>query len=83
MYTVYILKSLKTGRFYIGSTTNLERRLTQHNIGKNISTRGRGPFVVEYSEQYETITGARQREREIKSFKGGNSFKSLLDRASR
>jgi len=83
MFTVYILKSLKNGQHYIGSTTNLERRLSQHNNGQNISTHGRGPFKVVYTEIYNTKSAALQREMEIKSYKGGNEFRKLLDRAPR
>ncbi|HUW24823.1 MAG TPA: GIY-YIG nuclease family protein [Patescibacteria group bacterium] len=37
MFFVYILRSTKTGKFYTGSTNNLERRLTEHNANKTMS----------------------------------------------
>lgn len=83
MYIVYILRSLKSGRYYIGSTTDIYKRLIEHNRGKNISTRGRGPFVIVYTEECHTKAEAVRRELEIKSYKGGNSFRNLLDRAPR
>ncbi len=83
MCVVYILRSLKSERYYVGSTSDMEKRLIEHNRGKNISTRGRGPFVVVYTEEYHTKAEAIRRELEIKSYKGGNGFKNLLDRALR
>jgi len=42
-YFVYILKSESTGTSYIGHTSNLEKRLIEHNNGKSISTRKKRP----------------------------------------
>jgi len=36
MFYVYILKSEKDGKLYIGYTNDLKRRLEEHNSGKNI-----------------------------------------------
>ena len=78
MWHVYILQSLKTRRYYIGSTSNLERRLCEHNNDINLSTRNRGPFEIVYDEMFEAREKAYRRELEIKSYKGGNSFRKLL-----
>jgi len=79
--TVYILRNHKTGRHYIGSTTNLERRLRDHDRGNTPSTRGRGPWLLVYAEQCPGLASARRREREIKAYKGGIQFKALLERS--
>ena len=34
MYFVYLIESLKDGRYYIGQTNNLKERLKYHNKGK-------------------------------------------------
>ena len=47
MWFVYILKSLKDGDLYVGSTNNLRRRLADHNSGVVDSTRHRAPFTME------------------------------------
>jgi putative endonuclease len=47
MWFVYILKSLKDDDFYIGSTNNVHRRLTEHNLGNVDSTKCRIPFTLE------------------------------------
>ena len=81
MWKVYILKSKKDFKYYIGSTSNLEERLAKHNSGGNISTKNRRPLVLVYSETYNTKTEALSRERKIKSYKGGQAFKSLVSNA--
>ena len=68
MFFVYILKSLKDGKYYIGHTDNLERRLADHNRGKSQSIRARGPFQIVYVEEHETRIKAVQREKQIKGW---------------
>jgi putative endonuclease len=63
---VYVLKSLKDGNLYIGSTTDLDRRIVEHNSGKNRSTKNRRPFQLVYSEEFDSIKDARARERLFK-----------------
>jgi putative endonuclease len=76
---VYILQSLKNNKYYIGSTTDLKRRLLEHNQGKNKATRPNIPYKIIYTEEYPTIKEARQREYKIKLYKGGNAFKKLIN----
>lgn len=79
MYYVYIAKSLKDGGFYIGCTKNIERRISEHNKGKTFSLRKRRPLIVVYSEKYDNVKDAYIREKEIKSYKGGNEFKKIIN----
>lgn len=69
-YYVYILKSLKDGKLYTGVTQNLNRRLIEHNIGKNRATKHRRPFTLLHYECYETRAQALKRERYLKTPKG-------------
>lgn len=78
MYKVYILQSEKNGRYYIGHTQDLVVRLSRHNNGKVRSTKNYKPWVVIYTENFETKHEAYKREFEIKSYKSGNSFKELV-----
>ncbi|HUY69712.1 MAG TPA: GIY-YIG nuclease family protein [Candidatus Tyrphobacter sp.] len=78
-YYVYIIQSKKTGRYYIGLTSDIEERLRHHNSGANKSTKGRGPWVLIHKELYKTKREAWERERQIKSYKGGEAFKKLID----
>jgi putative endonuclease len=77
-YYVYILRSLKDQKHYIGSTHDVAARLRYHNAGLQRSTRSRLPFVLVYEEELEGKQEALRREKQIKSYKGGEAFKKLL-----
>ena len=47
MWYVYILRSEKDKKLYIGSTDNINRRLSEHNSGNVDSTRYRVPLKLE------------------------------------
>jgi len=64
-----VLKSLKNGRFYIGSTSDLERRLKEHFGNKSKYTRETGPYKIVFSQIYETLHEARRAEKWLKSLK--------------
>ena len=80
MYYVYILKSLKDEKLYIGSTNDLKRRLSEHNNGLNRSTKARRPFEVRYYEAYASEYDARKREYALK--KDGKALGQLKNRVS-
>lgn len=80
MFYVYVLKSLKNERLYTGSTNNLERRLHEHNIGQTKYTKKAGPFELIYKEAYNTSLEAKKRERFLKTGKGRELLKNILDR---
>ena len=78
MYYVYILQSKVTGGYYIGSCANISVRLRKHNMGHVRSTKAYLPWQVVYSETLISRKKAYRRELQIKSYKGGNSFKALI-----
>ncbi len=78
MYSVYVLKSIEYKRFYIGSTSNLEKRILKHNSGGSVWTKRYKPWKIIYAEQYVSKTEALQRENEIKSWKTGIKFCNLI-----
>jgi putative endonuclease len=78
MWYTYILLSLKDNKYYIGSTCNLKNRLLKHNSGGNTSTKNRRPLELVFFESFITKTESQERERQIKSYKGGIAFKKLL-----
>ena len=80
MFYVYILKSLKNGRFYTGSTNNVERRLYEHNIGQTKYTSLTRPFELIYKESYNTSLEAKKREKFLKTGKGRELLKRILGR---
>jgi putative endonuclease len=74
----YILSSVKKKRYYIGSTQDIAERLVRHNRGAERATKGYLPWKVIYSEESGSRAHAVKREKEIKSYKGGEAFKRLL-----
>jgi len=78
MWFVYVLKSLKNGRFYAGSTNSIERRLTEHNSGQTTYTKNTGPYRLIYEERYNTRIEARRRELFLKTGKGRTLLKQIL-----
>ena len=46
MYFVYILKSQKIDRNYIGQTKNITKRIYLHNSGQVKSTKGYAPWKI-------------------------------------
>ena len=83
MHYVYILISKKDGKFYTGSTSDLKRRLNEHNAGKVESTKRRKPLLLVYYEACLDEKDARQREKYLKSGMGKkyirNRLKNYLD----
>jgi len=81
MYYVYVLKSLKNGKRYIGFTSKqLIARLKEHNTGSNKWTRENGPFINIYSEEYKIKTEAMKREKFLKSGQGRKFLDSIIDK---
>ena len=66
MYYVYLLRSIKDKKGYIGSTTDLKRRYKEHQDGLVPSTKPRRPFDLIYYEAYKGEKDARLREASLK-----------------
>jgi putative endonuclease len=66
MFYMYILKSVKSGRFYIGYTPDLARRLKEHNSGLVKSTKAYMPHSCVYYEAYRAKKDAVTREHNLK-----------------
>ena len=65
---VYVLEC-GDGSFYTGYTTDVERRVAEHDAGEGAKyTRGRTPVELVHSERFETRSAAMSREYEIKQF---------------
>ncbi|MEI7720068.1 MAG: GIY-YIG nuclease family protein [bacterium] len=70
MQYVYVLRSKKDNKLYIGCTASIEKRLLQHNCGKVRSTKGRLPLELVYQEAYADTYEAFRMERFYKTPKG-------------
>ena len=75
---IYILKSLKDAKSYVGSTNDLTRRIGEHNTGKCKSTKARIPMELVYMEEYDTLGEARKRERFLKTTSGRRVLKKIF-----
>ncbi len=78
MYYMYILRSSKDSRLYIGSTVDLKKRMLEHQSGKVFATKYRLPFELIYYEAYPKEFMARKREKQLKYF--GKAYQSLKER---
>jgi putative endonuclease len=66
-WVVYVLRC-RTGQLYTGCTTDLERRVGEHNSGKGSKfTRSRLPVSVVYKEELASRSAALRRENAIKA----------------
>lgn len=81
MYYVYILKSKKDNKLYIGYTGNLKRRFAQHQKGEVESTSYRLPVELVYYEAYRNINDAQTREKGFKT--SGSVYNGLVKRISK
>jgi putative endonuclease len=78
MYFVYAIKSTNRNYIYVGFTSDLNRRIQEHNKGENRSTKAYIPFVLLYSETVPDRISARQKEKYLKSGIGKEFLKSMV-----
>ena len=81
MFYVYILKSKKDNKLYIGYTEDLKRRLAEHKRGKSENTSHRLPIELIYYESYKNIDDAKDREKSFKN--SGSVYNGLVKRIKR
>ena len=74
----YILFSHKLNKYYVGSTTDMGRRLEDHNRGKEKYTRRGLPWVLVYKEEFGDLGSARKREGYIKGMKSRKFIERLI-----
>ena len=70
MFHVYVLRSSKTGRRYVGSCEDLLERLRRHNLGHSKATRRGVPWTLVHSEMFSNRADATRREQYYKSGRG-------------
>ena len=78
MHYVYVLRSIRDGRFYTGYAIDLERRIAQHNAGNVFSTKHRRPFELMYYEACRYKEDALRRERYLKTTYGKRYIKNRI-----
>lgn len=80
MHYVYIIYSKSLDKLYKGSTADLRKRIKNHNQGKVISTKNGKPWLLVYYEAFIDKTDALKEEIFLKSGKGRERIKYLLDK---
>lgn len=81
-YFVYVLQNPE-GRLYIGFTTDLDRRIGQHQEGKGGWTHSRGPWRLVYHEIFTDRPEALKRERYFKQGKANLELRKSLNKSER
>jgi predicted GIY-YIG superfamily endonuclease len=80
VFYVYVLRN-DNGRFYVGQTEDLERRLGEHDAGLTFSTRNKGPWRLVHYEEVSSRAEAMARERQLKSGRASQEMKRRLAQA--
>ena len=78
MAFVYILESLEDGRYYIGSTKDINERIKHHFGGHTPSTKKFGKLKLVLSQEYRTLQEARSIERKLKRLKRKDYLEKIV-----
>ena len=79
MFHLYILE-LSDKSYYMGSTSDLEKRMKKHRGGKVKSTKNKLPFELKHTEQYNSRSEAQSREYQIKKWKSRKAIERLFNK---
>ncbi len=75
---VYVLKSLRKDFLYVGFTSDLKKRLTQHNGKLVVSTKPYVPLELIYYEACRNLKDVARREKYLKTSQGARLLKRRL-----
>jgi putative endonuclease len=78
MHYVYVMRSERDGKFYVGYTSDLRKRVKPHNEGRVLSTRTRRPFELVYYEACLARGDALKREKYLKTAYGKRYIKNRI-----
>lgn len=79
MAYVYILESLRDGRYYIGSTKDISQRLKHHQDGYTPSTKRFGGIRLVFQQSYKSLNEARAMEAKLKKFKRKDFITKIIN----
>ena len=79
MAYVYILESLRDGRYYIGSTVDMDKRMQHHKGGFTYSTRRFGGIKLVFQQEYGLLKEARAIERKLKNLKRKDYIRKIIE----
>lgn len=78
MFFNYVLQSIKNGNLYKGYTSDLRKRIYEHNSGLNRSTKAYKPWKLVYYEACLNEEDAKRRENYLKTSQGERFLKRRL-----
>ena len=76
-YRVYVIRN-RMGKFYIGLSDDIGRRINQHNVDHSKWTRGKGPWTLIWQSEEMNLSSARKLELLLKRQKGGDGFYRMI-----
>ena len=76
-YRVYVIQN-REGKFYIGVSDDVARRVKQHNTGQSRWTKGRVPWTIVWQSGGLSLSEARKLEKRLKRQKGGHGLFHLV-----
>lgn len=79
---VYALYNAENNKIYIGQTSDLDRRLIEHNNkkGNHYTAKTAGEWKLIYKEYVQDRSAALKREKQLKSFRGREYIKKHIAR---
>ena len=80
MFVVYVLKSCKFDKSYVGQTRDIVERFAQHNSEHKGYTNKYKPWYIIYLERYLDREKAVKREKYLKSFSGRKFLKTIFSK---
>ena len=76
-YRAYVIQN-RDGKFNIGLSENVGRRIDQHNVGGSRWTLGKGPWTLIWQSEEMNFSSARKLELLLKRQKGGDGFHRMI-----
>ena len=75
-YRVYVIQN-REGKFYIGLSDDVGRRIDQHNSGASKCTKTKGPWQLVWQREVLSLSDARKLENRLKRQGRGKGFYSI------
>ncbi len=79
---VYALHNFINKEIYVGISSDPDRRLAEHNKGRNRYTKAFSPWLMFYKEAHPNYSAARAREKYFKGYSGKKKLRALKDSGS-
>ena len=76
---VYFLYSKKADRYYIGSTSDISRRIEEHSKGYCEATKFLRPIKLVFFQEYDSLSDARRIEYKLKNLKSRKIIETIIE----